>query len=82
MDLRGISSLMVANKQSKRIIAMSELTWSQRPRNSKYFEKPHKLAILDGLSKAIILEHIEAFNFQVVSFSIFGLYLISKRMLS
>jgi hypothetical protein len=55
---------------------MSELTWSQRPSNSKYFEKPHKLAILDGFSKAIILEHTEASNFQVVSFSIFDLYLI------
>jgi hypothetical protein len=46
------------------------------------FKKPHKLAILDGFSKVIILEHTEAFNFQVVYFSIFGLYLISKRMLS
>jgi hypothetical protein len=55
---------------------MSELTWSQIPRNSKYFENPHKLAILDGFSKVITLEHSELFNFQVVSFSIFDLYLI------
>jgi hypothetical protein len=43
--------------------------------NSKYFEKTHKLAILDGFSKEIILYHTEAFKFQVVFFSIFGLYL-------
>jgi hypothetical protein len=61
---------------------MSELTGSQRLRNSKYFKKPHKVAILDGFSKAIILEHTEVFNFEVVSFSIFGLYLISKRTIS
>jgi hypothetical protein len=60
---------------------MSELTWSQRPRNSKYFEKTHKLAILDGFSKAITLEHSEVFNFQVVPFSIFDLYLILKNVI-
>jgi hypothetical protein len=60
---------------------MSELTWSQRQRNSKYFEKSHKLAIRDEFSKAITLEHSEIFNFQVVSFSIFNLYLISKKVI-
>jgi hypothetical protein len=58
---------------------MSELAWSQRPRNSKYFEKSHKLTILDRFSKAITLEHSEIFNFQVVSFSTFDFYLISKE---
>jgi hypothetical protein len=60
---------------------MSELAWSQRTRNSKYFEKPHKLPILDGFSKAITLEHLEVFNIQVMSFSIFDLYLISKKVI-
>jgi hypothetical protein len=58
---------------------MSELTWSQRPRNFKYFENTHKLTILDRFSKAITLKHSEIFNFQVVCFSIFDLYLISKE---
>jgi hypothetical protein len=42
------------------------------------FWKPHKLAIVERFSKVITLEHSEVFNFQVVSFSIFDLYLISK----
>jgi hypothetical protein len=58
---------------------MCESIWSQRPRNSKYFEKPHKLTILDRFSKVIILEHLEIFNFQVVSFSIFDSYLFSRE---
>jgi hypothetical protein len=43
------------------------------------FLKPHKLTILDRFSKAITLKHSEVFNPQVVSFSIFDLYLISKE---
>jgi hypothetical protein len=33
------------------------LTWSQRTGKLKYFEKPHKLIIVDTFSKAITLEH-------------------------
>jgi hypothetical protein len=58
---------------------MIELTWSKSLRNFKYFENPHKLTILDRFLKAITLEHSEIFNFPVVSFSIFDLYLISKE---
>jgi hypothetical protein len=42
------------------------------------FLKPHKLTILDRFSKLITLEYSEVFNFQVVSFSIFDLYLFSR----
>jgi hypothetical protein len=43
------------------------------------FWKTHKLAILERFLKIITLEHSEVFNSQVVSFSIFDLYLISKE---
>jgi hypothetical protein len=46
------------------------------------FSKPHKLIILDRFLKAIIIEHSEVFNFQIVSFSIFDLYLILKDILT
>jgi hypothetical protein len=76
MDLRDISSLMASQQAIKVKNSHEWIDMVTKTEKLQIFWKPHELKILDRFSKAITLEHSEIFNFEVVSFSIFGLYLI------
>jgi hypothetical protein len=79
IDLRDISSLM-ANQQAIKVNNGHEwIDMITKTEKLQIFWRPHKLTILDRFSKAIALEHSKVFNFQVVFFSIFDLYLISEE---
>jgi hypothetical protein len=79
MDLRDIYSLMASQQAIKVNNSHGWIDMVTKTEKLQIFWKPHMLTILDRFLKAITLEHLEIFNFQVVSFSIFGLYLISKE---
>jgi hypothetical protein len=78
MDLRGIPSLMASQQAIKMNNSHESIDMVTKTEKLQILWKPHKLAILEGFSKIITLGHSKVFNFQVVSFSIFDLYLISK----
>jgi hypothetical protein len=79
--LRGIFSLMDIQQAIKVNNSHEWIDMITKTKKLQIFWKPHKITILDGFSKAITLEHLEDFNFQEMSFSIFNLYLISKDIL-
>jgi hypothetical protein len=79
VDLRDISSLMVSQQAIKMSNSHEWIDMVTKTENLQIFWKPHKLTILDTFSKAIILEYSKVFNFQVVSFNIFDLYLFSRE---
>ncbi len=82
MDLRDISSLMASQQAIKMNNSYEWIEMVTKTEKLQIFWRPHKLIILDRFSKAITLEHSEVFNFQVMSFSIFDLYLILKDILT
>jgi hypothetical protein len=74
--------LLMANQQAIKMNNNHEwIDMVTKIEKLQIFWKPHKLIILDRFSKVIILEHSEVFNFQIVSFSIFDLYIILKDIL-
>jgi hypothetical protein len=79
MDLRDVSSLIASHQETKVNNSHEWIDMVTKIEKLQIFWKSHKLTILDRFSKAITLKHSEAFNPQVVSFSIFDLYLISKE---
>jgi hypothetical protein len=78
MDLRDISSLMASQQAIKVNNSHEWIDMVTKTKKLQIFWKSHKVTLLDRFLKAITLEHSEIFNFQVVSFNIFDLYLISK----
>jgi hypothetical protein len=79
MDLRYIFSLMASQQAIKVNNNHEWIDMVTKTEKLQIFWKPHKLTKLDRFSKTIILQHSEVFSFQVVSFSIFNLYLFSRE---
>jgi hypothetical protein len=78
MELRDIFSLMASQQAIKENNSHEWIDMVTKTEKLQRFWKSHKITILDRFSKTIILEHSEAFNFQVESFSILNLYLFSR----
>jgi hypothetical protein len=79
MDLRDIYSLMASQQAIKVNNSHEWIDMVTKTEKLQRFWKPHKLTILDRFLKTIILGHSEVLNFQVVSFSVFDLYLFSRE---